>query len=179
MRLYEDGRTSKGDPSKNASYRAYGADVLAVADAVVQETHDKIPENVPDPIARAVPITPETLGGNFVLLDLGDGAYAFYAHLQPGSLTVTKGDRVHEGQVLARVGNTGNSTEPHLHFHVVDRNSAFDAEGVPYAFRSFDLEASSDQVTPAISPAGDSLQLDAAALAKWLARPNAAGQRCP
>ena len=139
MRLYEDGRTSKGDPSKNASYRAYGADVLAVADAVVQETHDKIPENVPDPIARAVPITPETLGGNFVLLDLGDGAYAFYAHLQPGSLTVTKGDRVHEGQVLARVGSTGNSTEPHLHFHVCDGPDPLLCAGIPIRFEGIEV----------------------------------------
>ena len=97
VRLYDDGRTFRGDPLNNASYRAYGADVLAVADAIVSETHDGIPENTPDPTARAVPITPETLVGNYVLLDIGGEAHAVYAHLQPGSLTVKKGDRVHRG----------------------------------------------------------------------------------
>jgi murein DD-endopeptidase MepM/ murein hydrolase activator NlpD len=140
-----------------------------VANAVVSETHDGIAENVPDPIARAVTMTPETLGGNSVLLDLGDGTYAFYAHLQPGSLTVKKGDSLHEGQVVGRIGNSGNSTEPHLHLHVADRNSAFDAEGIPYAFDAFDLQASSEQVTPAIMQAGNSLGLDPAAVARGIA----------
>jgi murein DD-endopeptidase MepM/ murein hydrolase activator NlpD len=171
VRLNNDGRTWEGDPSRNASYRAYGADVLAVADGIVFETHDGIPENVPDPVARGVPMTPDTLGGNYVLLDTGDPAYAFYAHLQPGSLKVKKGDQVHRGQVLALVGNTGNSTEPHLHFHVGDRNSPFDSEGVPYALDSFDLEASSAQVTPAIVSVGNSLGLDSARFAKWMAAP--------
>lgn len=70
--------------------------------------------------------------------------------------------------MLGRVGNSGNSTEPHLHFHVADRNSALDSGGVPYALDSFDLEASSAQVTPAIVPVGNSLGLDPARFAKWM-----------
>jgi murein DD-endopeptidase len=171
VRPYDDGRTLRGDSSSNASYRAYGADVLAVADAIVSETQDEIPENIPDPIARAVPITPETLVGNYVMLEIGESAYAIYAHLQPGSLTVKKGDRVHRGQVLARVGNSGNSTEPHLHFHVADRNSPLDSEGVPYALDSFGLEAPSAQVTPAIVPVGNSLGLYPTRFAKWIVAP--------
>lgn len=171
IRLFPDGRTFQGDPKDNRSYRAFGAEALAAADATVVETTDGIPENRPDPTARAVPITPATVGGNFVLLNLGGGAYAFYAHLQPGSLRVKRGDRVRRGQVLALVGNTGNSTEPHLHFHVGDRPSSLDAEGIPYAMASFDLQADPKDVTPALQPVGDSLGVDPSTLARWTSAP--------
>jgi murein DD-endopeptidase MepM/ murein hydrolase activator NlpD len=125
--------TFTGDQKDNKSYRAYGAEALAVADAVVAATKDGIPENVPGITSRAVPITLETIGGNHVVLDLGGGRFAFYAHLQPGSLRVKTGDRVKRGQVIGLVGNSGNSTEPHLHFHVSDGVSPLGSEGLPYA----------------------------------------------
>jgi murein DD-endopeptidase MepM/ murein hydrolase activator NlpD len=174
VRLFPEGRTFQGDPKDNRSYRAFGAEALAVADATVVETKDGIPDNRPDPVARAVPITPATVGGNFVLLDLGRNVYALYGHLQPGSLRVKRGDRVRRGQVLGLTGNSGNSTEPHLHFQVTDRRSAFDAEGIPYAIASFDLQADPKQVTPAMTAVGDSLGIDPAELGKWTA---AAAQR--
>lgn len=133
VRLGPTGGTFSGDQKDNRSYRAYGADVLAVADAVVAATKDGIPENVPGPTSRAVPITLDTVGGNYIVLDLGNGRFAFYAHLQPGSLRVKPGDRVRRGQVIGLVGNSGNSTEPHLHFHVSDGASPLGAEGLPYA----------------------------------------------
>jgi murein DD-endopeptidase MepM/ murein hydrolase activator NlpD len=132
VRMNEQGTTFSGDRLKNTSYVAYGDDALAVADAEVVAVKDGIPENVPGLTSRAVPITLETVGGNHVILDLGGGRHAFYAHLQPGSIRVRVGDRVRAGQVLGLVGNSGNSTEPHLHFHVSDANSPLGAEGVPY-----------------------------------------------
>ena len=171
IQLYEDGRTWKNDPLKNASYRCYGTQALAVADGVVADTHDGIPENMPGATSRAVPITPETLGGNFVLLDIGQGAFAYYAHLQPGSLRVKKGDTVQRGQTLGLVGNSGNSTEPHLHFHLADRNAPIDAEGRPYAFETFDLQAPPDRVTAAMKQAGESLAIDLALMSKLATTP--------
>jgi len=171
VRLFDDGRTFRGDPLNNASYRAFGARALAIADGTVVDTVDGLPENVPDPVARAVPITPGTLGGNYVLLDLGDELYALYAHLQPGSLTVTKGDRVRKGQTLALVGNTGNSSEPHLHFQLADGPRAFAAEGIPYVLASFDLQADPTRVTPAFREVGGSLGIDPVSFARWLAAP--------
>jgi murein DD-endopeptidase MepM/ murein hydrolase activator NlpD len=168
--MYDDGRTWRGDQLKNSSYRAYGSRALAVADGVVVETTDGIPENVPDPVARAVPITPSTLGGNTIVLDIGNRLSAFYAHLQPGSLLVKKGDRVRRGQPLGLVGNSGNSSEPHLHFHLAEGNPSFDAEGIPYVFSSFDQEATADEVNRAIKDDGRSLAIDAAMLARWSAR---------
>ena len=122
------------------NYRCYGAEALAVADATVAAVKDGIPENVPGINSRAVPITLETVGGNYVILDLGSGRYAFYAHFQPGSLKVKQGDKVKRGQVLGLVGNSGNSTEPHLHFHISDGPTPLSSSGVPYAHQSFEVQ---------------------------------------
>lgn len=131
------GKTYRGDQLVNASYYAYGVEALAVADGIVVERKDSIPENVPDETKRAVPITLETVGGNHVIIDIGGGRYAFYAHLQPGSLKVKLGDKVKRGQALGLVGNSGNSTEPHLHFHLSDAPSPLGSEGIPYVMENF------------------------------------------
>ncbi len=144
VRINAGGTTFTGDAKDNKNYRAYGSDALAVADGVVTEVKDGIPENVPGINSRAVPITLETVGGNHVILDIGHGRYAFYAHLQPGSLKVKLGDHVKRGQVLGLVGNSGNSTEPHLHFHLSDANSPLGSEGIPYALESFETKAKAD-----------------------------------
>ncbi len=106
-----------------------GAPVLAVADAVVVATRDDVAEIVP-----SMPDPPLTLGdatGNYVALDLGNERYAFYEHLAPG-LSVKLGDPVRRGQVIGRIGSTGQASRPHLHFHMADANAPLAAEGQPY-----------------------------------------------
>ena len=137
VRLNEDGSMSKGDKLDNRSYACYGAEVLAVAEARVARVKDGIPENVPGEKDKAAAMTMETMGGNYVVLDLREERYAFYGHLQPGSLRVKTGDRVRAGQVLGLVGNSGNSTGPHLHFHVSDGPAYLLSDGLPYVFDSF------------------------------------------
>jgi hypothetical protein len=139
VRLRDDGKTSHDDEKDNKNYFAYGSDALAVADGVVTEVKDGIPENIPGENSRAVPITLETVGGNHVILDIGGGHFAFYAHLQPRSLRVKLGDKVRRGQVMGLVGNSGNSTEPHLHFHIENGSSPLGAEGLPYSLASFEV----------------------------------------
>lgn len=90
-------------------------------------------------VIPAVPITGETIAGNWISIDLGRNRYAFYAHLQPGSIRVRVGDRVRRGQVIGLVGNSGNSVGPHLHFHIGDANSLNGGEGIPFVFSSFDM----------------------------------------
>jgi murein DD-endopeptidase MepM/ murein hydrolase activator NlpD len=124
-------------PKDNHSYRCYGAEALSVANARVAEVRDGIPENKPDPAERAVKMTLDTVSGNRVTLDLGGGRFATYAHLQPGTIRVHKGDRVRRGQVLGLVGNSGNTTEPHLHFQVSDSPSILAGDGLPYAIDTF------------------------------------------
>ena len=139
VKVADDNRTFSGDSLRNESYYAYGSEALAVANGVIVALKDGIPQNIPGAASRAVPITLETVGGNHVIIDIGQGRYAFYAHLQPGSLRVHLGERVKRGQVLGLVGNSGNSTEPHLHFHISDGNSPLGSEGLPYGLEAFDL----------------------------------------
>jgi hypothetical protein len=150
VRIGDDGRTFTGDPTKNESYLAYGAEALAVADGVVTAIQDGIAQNVPneDPVA---PVTLDNVAGNHIIVDLGAGRFAVWAHLQPGSLRVKVGDRVHRGQAIGLVGNSGNSTEPHLHFHVADASSPLGSEGVPYAFLSFEMRSSGKPVVTRIN----------------------------
>lgn len=136
LQVDSTGSSHHGDPSKNENYYAYGTPLLAVADGIVVETKDSIPQNVPG--SRAVPITMVTVGGNHVAIDIGHGRYALYAHVQPGSLRVKVGDHVKRGQVVALLGNSGNSTEPHVHFQVADGPTFLSSEGIPYA-TNFDV----------------------------------------
>ncbi len=133
VQVDREGWPYRGDPARNESWLGYGAELLAVADGVVIEVRDGIPENVPGE-PPVVPINLDTVAGNYVVLDIGNGRYAGYAHLIPGSLRVQPGDLVRRGQVLGRLGNSGNSTAPHLHFHITAGPSFLEADGVPYAF---------------------------------------------
>jgi hypothetical protein len=91
----------------------------------------------PDGAFVDTPVTIREADGNHVILRLGKGRYAFYAHLKPGSVRVKPGDRVREGEVLGQLGNSGSSTGPHLHFHVMNRPSALASNGLPYVFDRF------------------------------------------
>jgi len=138
-RIGADGQIFRGDPAKNSNWTPYGSDVLAVAAGKVVEIVDGLPENDPTADAKAIAITVDNATGNHLILDLGGGRYALYAHLKPGSFRVHEGDRVHEGQVIAALGNTGKSDAPHLHFQVMDGPSPLAAEGLPFELRHFTL----------------------------------------
>ena len=138
MRFDEQGRAQTGDGTRNQDYPGYGVEVVSVADARVLSVVDGIAENKPGK-GRAVPITLATAAGNQVSLDLGGGFTAFYAHLQPGSVRVKVGDRVKRGQVLGLLGNSGNSTGPHLHFQISRGATILGSEGVPFAYREYRL----------------------------------------
>ena len=139
MRLGPDGALVHGDKSSNANFYDYGAEVLAVADGRVSDLKDGLPDNTGTTERAARAITLDNVVGNYLVLDLGQARFAVYAHLQPGSLKVKIGDQVKAGQVLALLGNSGNSDAPHLHFQLVDTNSPMGAEGIPYEFESFTL----------------------------------------
>lgn len=82
---------------------------------------------------------PEKASGNVVMLALPDGRFAVYEHLKPGSVAVKAGQTVRRGQVIGALGFSGDSTGPHLHFHVADRPSIIEAEGQPFELERFSL----------------------------------------
>lgn len=146
----KDSASYTGDSRDVHSYYSYGKSVLAVAEGRVVTAKDGLPENIPghgEAFKPVVPITLETVAGNTITLDLGGGQFAYYMHLQPGSLRVKVGDRVKRGQVLARVGASGDAREPHLHFEVTTSPKILTGEGVPYVIDEYH------------SPNGSSLEL--------------------
>lgn len=129
------GEMYSGDARDVRSYYSYGEKVFAVADAVVVSAKDGLPDNVPRTVAgfnTAVPITMETAAGNAIVLDLGDGQFAYYAHMKPGSVRVKAGGRVKRGQWLGQIGNSGDARWPHLHFQVTAGPGILASEGIPF-----------------------------------------------
>ncbi|WP_083205199.1 M23 family metallopeptidase [Bacillus sp. FJAT-27264] len=114
----------KGDPLKNESYYAFGQNVLAPADGTVVSVVNDIADNVPVGVMNEK--HPE---GNVVIIDHG-GEYSYLAHLKKGSATVKPGDKVKTGDVIGLLGNSGNSSEPHLHFQVSDGADLFKSHAI-------------------------------------------------
>ncbi|MFD5200307.1 M23 family metallopeptidase [Streptomyces sp. NPDC058375] len=144
---------------RNRDFPAFGAPLLAVADATVVRASDGQRDHLSrnslpallylmliEGDVRSV-IGAHRIIGNHVILDLGDGTYAVYAHLQRGSLQVKAGDTVRAGQRLGRVGNSGNSTEPHLHFHLMDGPDPDSARGIPFTWRGVGVPANGEAFT--------------------------------
>jgi len=129
----KDDMSFSGDPRDVRSYYSYGKAVLAVADGLVVSGRDGLPDNIPghgEAFHPAVPITFDTVAGNTITLDLGDGQFAHYMHLQSGSVLAKAGDRVRRRQMLARIGASGDAREPHLHFEVTTSSKLLAGEGV-------------------------------------------------
>jgi murein DD-endopeptidase MepM/ murein hydrolase activator NlpD len=128
----------------------YGSEVLAVADGTVTAILDGQNANAPGVLPAEDPVlgpklTVHNVDGNHIVLDIGNGAYAFYAHLIKGSLRIKVGDRVTKGQVIAKLGNTGNANASHLHFQVMNGPSAIASPSIPYVIDSFDYQG---QISP-------------------------------
>jgi Peptidase family M23 len=134
-RMDEEGRIYKGPQGKLESYAIFGQPVLAVADAVVVSVIDGLPEQTPGSYPTNIAL--DAADGNSIILDLELQRYAVYAHLQPGSIKVRAGEKVHRGEVIGLVGDTGNSIVPHLHFQVMDRPSSVASNGLPYEISDF------------------------------------------
>jgi murein DD-endopeptidase MepM/ murein hydrolase activator NlpD len=153
----ESGLSHKGDGTHFDDYYAYGADVLAAADGRVISAANDQPED-----SSAMQRSNETqesyfarlqkeqgerlaqgltaITGNYVMIDHGKNEYSLYAHLQPGSVRVHVGDQVKAGEVIGKLGSSGNSTEPHLHFHVCDNADPLMCAGVPVNFSNVTIQ---------------------------------------
>jgi len=137
IKVDAQGRYTQGDPTDKSHWLGYGEEVLAVADGRIAAALDGMPEPAKVDPGKPTRVPLQDATGNYVSLDLGGGHYVFYEHLKTGSITVKAGQAVHRGDVIGRLGYTGETTGPHLHMHVADANVPLDAEGLPYAFDQF------------------------------------------
>jgi hypothetical protein len=139
IKIDAQGKAFRGDGKKPEQWLCYGVELLAVAPGTVVEVMRDMPD---EPPGRApTNLTIPEIAGNHVLLDLGSGRYAMYAHLAPHSATVHVGDRVKAGDKLGLLGNSGNTTGPHLHFQISDRPSTLDTTSLPFVFENMTLES--------------------------------------
>ena len=156
-KLGGDGLTHKGDGTRFDDYYAYGADVLAAADGrVTSATNDQQEDSSamqrPNETQEAyfARLQKEQgarlakgltgITGNYVMIDHGKNEYSLYAHLKPGSVAVHLGDQVKAGDVIGKLGSSGNSTEPHLHFHVCDKPDPLMCAGIPVNFSNITVQ---------------------------------------
>jgi hypothetical protein len=135
VQLNDKNMLFSGPVDKLSSFAFFGDEIYAVADGTVVATEDGLEEQVPGKLPADATI--QMAGGNYVVVDIGDGRFAFYAHMQPGSIRVKVGDRIKTGQVLGLLGNSGNTDGPHLHFHVMDGPSPLVSNGLPHVFTGF------------------------------------------
>ncbi len=141
MKVDANGSTYKGSGEQLSDYYIYGETVYAPAAGTVVDCVDGRAEG---PIGKmnvdydALMRTKDgrLLGGNYIILDHGNGEFSFFAHLKPGSLKVQKGDRVAAMQAIGQVGDSGDSGEPHLHYQL-QSGAGFDVETLPAVFRNF------------------------------------------
>jgi hypothetical protein len=135
VQLDDQDRLFEGPLDDLSSYAYYGTPVHAAAPGRVVGVKRNLREQVPGALPPGATI--QMAGGNYVVVAIGRGRYAFYAHLMTGSIRVHRGQKVKTGQVLGRLGNTGNTDGPHLHFHVMNSPSPLQSSGLPFVFRSF------------------------------------------
>ncbi len=126
--------TRNGGSSRNENWWGWGEQVLAVADGDITEAVDHFPDNAPRVLP---PVTLDNIAGNHIILQISPNRFVTYAHLQRGSIRVRAGEHVHRGDVLALLGNSGNSTGAHLHLQLTDRNSVLQSQGIPFVFPEF------------------------------------------
>lgn len=134
LKVDAEGRTTSGDVNKPQSHYAFGESVFAPADGVVLKVQDGFPDHQ---------VGTEAADANAVFIDFGGDLVGYLAHLKKGSITVREGERLKAGQKIAEVGNSGQSTLPHLHFHVqkIDlRTPDFLKKGTPIPVSFSDYE---------------------------------------
>lgn len=142
--VWQGGSTFAGEGTANEDYYAYGQSVLAPTAGTVVTVVNDLPESQPQ-----IETDAQNPAGNHVVIQTAESEYLYLAHMQPDSIIVAAGDTVEAGQVVGLVGNSGNTSEPHLHIHLQDQPEMFetdesgqiigltDAIGLPLAFSNY------------------------------------------
>lgn len=139
VQLTSDGRLFIGDKTRAESYPYVGADIHAVADGPVVAVVNNLPEQVPGSNPTGLPLDQYT--GNHIVQDIGGGNFALYAHLRLGSVRVKVGDKLSAAETIASLGNSGNTSAPHLHFQLMSTPDPLRSNGLPFVFNRFRLDS--------------------------------------
>jgi murein DD-endopeptidase MepM/ murein hydrolase activator NlpD len=150
------GRLYSGDGAQNSDYFAYGAPIHSATAGRVVTTIDNRPEVPPQvPLDENPTIRrPVDFNGNAVVIRVRRGVYAAYVHLQPGSVRARRGQRIRRGQVIGRLGNSGNTSAPHLHFGIQDRADILTSNALPFEFDRYRFQGAAIPVGMVL-PSGD------------------------
>ena len=135
-------RLFDGEGNRVEQYYGFGEDILAVAGGTVVYIHDGMPDETPSVLM--VPKSKSDYGGNNVIVEIAPRVFAWYAHLRQGSLTVKVGDAVKAGAPIAKLGNTGPSEGPHLHFGLLNKPDPIAGRSLPFVFDNFTLDGALD-----------------------------------
>ncbi len=141
IKLDANGKSYKNDYKNVENYFCYNEDILSPADGEVVEINNKSKESIilknGKLISRA-----NHIAGNYIVIKHSDREYSFLAHLKQHSIIVNVGEKVSKGQKIAKCGNTGNSTEPHLHFQLQNGKSFYTSVGLPIHFENIIIKES-------------------------------------
>lgn len=130
--IRREGSTHRGDGARNEDYYCFGKRIKAPASGRVATVVDGIEDNLPGEM------NPWQPAGNHVVIDHGNGEFSFFAHLQKGTVAVSVGQEIQQGTLLGLCGNSGNSSEPHLHYHLQSTPRILDGEGLPAQFQDYE-----------------------------------------
>jgi hypothetical protein len=146
----QGGRVAEGDGSENSQWFGHGQPVLAAAGGRVVAARDDMPEIPPGLPVDQNPTLHKVndLGGNHVLIRMRRGVYALYGHMIPGSVRVSRGDRVKTGQRLGLLGDTGNTAAPHLHFGLIDGRGLLSSDSLPFVIDRYTYGGQADFGAP-------------------------------
>ncbi|KTD55380.1 M23 family metallopeptidase [Legionella quateirensis] len=133
------------DRQLNENYLDYGVNIYSATDGTITRVRNEFLDNAPGQIPIEVQNV-DNACGNEITVEMSNGHYAHYCHLKPDSMTVKAGDKVYQGQLIAALGNSGNSMGPHLHFHISDNDSPLGSEGLPYIIKKFGMQITPEQV---------------------------------
>jgi murein DD-endopeptidase MepM/ murein hydrolase activator NlpD len=137
LKVGENGKTHKTDGKTNEDYYAFGQEIIAPADGVVTYAVDGVQDNIPGEMNRIF------VAGNLVVIKHAEGEYSLFAHFKQNSVRVRVGDKVTKGQIVGLCGNTGNSSEPHLHYQFQDKPFFADEASIKVFFEKLNVRRES------------------------------------
>ncbi len=125
-------------------YAPCDGEIIKVEDGYKERARVHLASDLLIALRNAYTFNPEKNGiqsvaGNYIIMKCNNNVYAAFAHLQKGSITVSVGQNVEKSHILGKVGHSGNSTAPHLHFQLMDSSNLLSAKGIPCAFEQYDL----------------------------------------